>query len=327
MPDFIDKYIRAGKSIPLFYYIRETLFNLIPRSLLARRRKRILRGWEQRPDADEIRERVDFYCPLKEPFPLSDNAVALKDIRPGKFLSRYAYDAQRSLRYWPGDVKVDFQHGDIWENPDTPTLMKGRRLDGKNEGNAVILNLDRIRHFLRPKDTVPFEEKIPKLFFRGDIFNKPARIRFFEQWADNPLFDLGDTCPHTPSRWAARPVSVPEHFKYRFILALEGYDVASALQWIMASGCVPVMTRPTVEGWLMHSRLVPGKHYIEIAPDFSDVGEKIAYYAAHPDEAEAIARESRRWAERFFNPERERIISLLVAERYLSLAQQNPRRP
>lgn len=63
-------------------------------------------------------------------------------------------------------------------------------------------------------------------------------------------------------------MSIPEHFKYKFILALEGYDMASSLQWIMASGCVPVMPKPTVEGWLMHSQLVAGRHYIEIAPTF-----------------------------------------------------------
>ena len=113
-------------------------------------------------------------------------------------------------------------------------------------------------------------------------------------------------------------MSIPEHFKYKFILALEGYDMASSLQWIMASGCVPVMPKPTVEGWLMHSQLVAGRHYIEIAPDFSDVGDVMRYYIGHPDEARMISEESRKWALQFNDRKREKIISLLVVDKYLS---------
>ena len=126
------------------------------------------------------------------------------------------------------------------------------------EENAVILNLDSIRHWLNPHDNIPFDKKIPKLFFRGDIFNKPARVKFFEQWADNGMFDLGDTNRNHPSRWQSEFVSIPEHFKYKFILALEGYDMASSLQWIMASGCVPVMPKPTSPS-LNARRAFPGK--------------------------------------------------------------------
>ena len=157
------------------------------------------------------------------------------------------------------------------------------------------------------------------MFFRGDIYDKPARIKFFEQWAEHPLFDLGDTNRHHPSKWRSEFVSIPDHFRYKFILALEGYDMASSLQWIMASNCVPVMPKPTVEGWLMHSRLIPGIHYIEIEPDFSDVGEKIEYYVNHPAEAEKISMESKKWAQQFHDSKRERLISLLVVEKYLNL--------
>ena len=133
--------------------------------------------------------------------------------------------------------------------------------------------------------------------------------------------DLGDTNRSHPSEWQTDFISVPDHFKYQFILALEGYDVASALQWIMASNCVPVMTRPAVESWLMHGRLIPGVHYIEIAPDFSDVGEKMEYYVNHPEEARKISVESKKWASQFFNRKRERLVSLLVVDKYLRMTQ------
>lgn len=289
---------------------------LLPHRFWQWRGRRLLRGWEQRPDADYIRRRRDIYCRLEQPCTLGAEAREIREINTRNFQSRYALDAMRTLKYFPKYAKVRFCDGDVWHNPEVPSLIKCRRLDGKGEENAVILNLDSIRHWLNPKDKIPFEKKIPKLFFRGDIHNKPARIRFFEQWGDHPLFDLGDT---TRSRWHAELVTVPEHFRYRFILALEGYDMASSLQWIMASGCVPVMPKPTAEGWLMHSQLEAGKHYIEIASDFSDAGEKIEYYTAHPEEARRIAEASAEWVRGFNDRKRERIIELLTIEKYLYL--------
>lgn len=318
--NFIEKYILSGKKMALFFYIRGALRNLVPRSWLNAGRRRVLRNWEKRPDAGYLRWRRDIYCRLNEPFSIpNESGVVLKDVRVGKYQSRYSIDAQRSLRCFPKDSILAFKDGDVWENPEVPTLIKARRLNGKNEENAVIMNLDSIRHWLHPHDNIPFDEKIPKLFFRGDIFNKPMRVEFFEKWADNEMFDLGDTNRSNPSRWQSEFVSIPDHFKYRFILALEGYDMASSLQWIMASGCVPVMPKPTVEGWLMHSRLVAGKHYIEIAPDFSDVGDKLRYYIEHADEARMISEESKKWVSQFNDRKRERIINLLVVDKYLSL--------
>lgn len=322
--NIIEKYILPGKRMAIFFYLKGAMYNLVPRRWLGARRKRLLRNWEKRPDADYLRWRRDIYCRLTDSFVIpKESGVLLKDVRIGKFQSRYSIDAQRSLRCFPENAVLAFKDGDIWENPKVPTLMKARRLNGPNEDNAVILNLDSIRHWLHPHDSVPFDQKIPKLFFRGDIFNKPERIKFFEQWADNEIFDLGDTNRSHPSRWQSEFVSIPEHFKYKFILALEGYDMASSLQWIMASGCVPVMPRPTVEGWLMHSQLVPDKHYIEIAPDFSDAGEKIRYYIDHPDEARMISEESKKWASQFDDRKRERIVTLLVVDKYLSLNKTN----
>lgn len=315
---FIKKYILAGKRLPFIFYLNSLLCGLVPRRYRIWQKKRMLKNWEKREDAEYIRQRVDLYCRINDSYRLStEESVKIKDVNRHNFQSRYAFDAQKSLQYFPGDGRVRFIDGDIRINPEKPSLMKCRRLDGKNEDKAVILNLDSIRHWLNPIDRIPFEEKIPKLFFRGDIFNKPDRIRFFEQWADSELFDLGDTNRSNPSRWQKDFVTVPDHFKYQFILALEGYDMASSLQWILASGCIPVMPKPKVEGWLMHSRLIPGVHYIEIKPDFSDVGEKIEYYASHQEEAKKISMESRKFANQFKDKKREKLISILTVDKYL----------
>jgi len=330
--DILQKYIIPGKKMAIFFYMGGWLRNLVPSPWIQYSRRKLLKNWESREDAEYIKMRRDFYCrnftiPLSEEVPVDEvgsRITSFGDVKVGNFQSRYAIDAAKYLRYWSKDKKMRFLDGDIRKNPLYPTILKARRIGEPGYENAVILNLDSIRHFLNPLDKIPFRNKESKLFFRGDIYRKPARIEFFRRWADHPLCDLGDTNSSHPSEWSASIVPIPYHFRYRFILALEGYDVASSLQWIMASNCVPVMPRPTAETWLMHSRMQPGVHYVEISPDFSDVGEKIEYYTSHLEEAEKIAMESKEWARQFFNRKREKLVSLLVIEKYLKLTGQLP---
>lgn len=303
-----------GKAGNLGYVAGAWWRMLLPRWVRRMQRRILLRGWERRPDAGHIRDRVDFYC--RRAFdPEAGGDVAASEVTPRRYHSKYALDLGRYLRSWPGSARLCFFAGDVWENPPAPTLIKARRL-GEGEDNGVLMKLNRRRHYRHPVDLVPFEEKRPILFFRGDIRYKPHRRRFLEMWSGSRLMDIGDTTPGEPSPWTKAPVPVPEQFRYRFILVLEGNDVATALQWVMASGCVPFMTKPTVETWLMHSRMVPGVHYVEIASDFSDVEEKVRYYAAHTDEARAISEASRRWAAMFDDRRREDIISHLVLAKY-----------
>lgn len=73
---------------------------------------------------------------------------------------------------------------------------------------------------------------------------------------------------------------------YKFIMALEGNDVASNLKWVMSSNSIAVMPRPTCETWFMEGKLIPNYHYIEIKPDFTDLEERLKYYIEHPEEAQ-----------------------------------------
>ena len=302
----------------VFFYNVASLWRaaVLPRFIRRWQRKLCLRGWEKRTDAEEIRRRVDYYFPKQEPLSLGPEARELRKITLSASHSTYWYDLMRYLRSFSGKVRIDFIDGDTWENSDHPVFGKARRLDEKR-GNVALMNLDRRRHFLKVHDPVPFMEKKPRLFFRGDVDAKENRRRFIEKWWGNPLFDLGDTSPRSATEWHKPRVSIEDHFAYRYILALEGHDVASALQWICASNCIPVMPRPTVESWLMHGAMIPGVHYIEIADDFSDAAEKIGYYNNHPEEAEAIAKASKEWAQQFADKRRENIIHYLVAQRYI----------
>lgn len=68
----------------------------------------------------------------------------------------------------------------------------------------------------------------------------------------------------------------------------------------------------------MEGTLRPNYHYIECRPDYSDLEERLHYYIAHPDEAEAIIRHAHDYVARFRDSRRERIITYLVLQKYFA---------
>ena len=110
-----------------------------------------------------------------------------------------------------------------------------------------------------------------------------------------------------------------EHLDYKFVICLEGNDVASNLKWVMSSNSLAVMPRPTCETWFMEGRLIPNVHYVEIKPDYSDLRERLQYYIEHPEEAEAIIKNANEYVAQFKDNKREKLISLLVVDKYFRM--------
>ncbi|GAF01816.1 hypothetical protein JCM21142_433 [Saccharicrinis fermentans DSM 9555 = JCM 21142] len=107
-----------------------------------------------------------------------------------------------------------------------------------------------------------------------------------------------------------------EQLNYKFILSLEGNDVATNLKWIMSSHSVAVMPTPKYETWFMEGTLIPDYHYIHIKDDYSDLNDKLNYYIHHPEKTEEIRKNANKYIHQFKNKEREDLISLLVLQKY-----------
>lgn len=144
-------------------------------------------------------------------------------------------------------------------------------------------------------------------------------------YIEDPLCDLRDTAKdsNNPLSWRQKkPMSIKEHLNYRYIMALEGNDVASNLKWIMSSNSVAVMPRPTYETWFMEGTLIPNYHYIEVKPDYSDLKERIAYFENHIDEVKMIIKHANQYVSQFYDKRREELISLLVIDKYFEMTNQ-----
>ena len=141
----------------------------------------------------------------------------------------------------------------------------------------------------------------------------------------DPRFDIGQTGGrHEHGPWCKPRLSMRRQLQNKFVLSVMGTDVATNLKWILSSNSLCVMPRPTVESWFLESWLRPGVHYAEVADDFSDLPQVLDHYLAHSEEAEAIVRNARAHARMFMDPAVERLVGLLVLQRWFDLARVGP---
>ena len=236
----------------------------------------------------------------------------------------YYFDTREWLRWFPADLRYAHVPGDVTETPAVPAIVKSRPIAGDNAA-AVLLNLNKVRHFIFVDRDGPFERKSDTAVFRGKVRGKPKRIALFERWLGATGLDLGDTSsrPVRPE-WGAEKATIREQLRHKFVLCVEGNDVASNLKWVMSSNSIAVMPRPEYETWFQEGRLVPGVHYVEVAPDFSDLRETLDRYRARPDECARILEAAHAWVARFRDPSRERLVSLRVLDRYFRATRPAP---
>lgn len=312
-----------GMNSKLPYYIAGLSRYLQPSCIYRRKLEKELQKADSREDMDYIADRVGYYNKLCPGTPTGDGAVMVSELSLKDGHSAYVIDTYEYLKWYPKKFRWNYMFGDITRIPPVPTIVKSRPIAGDN-ACSVLLNLDKLRHFTFLDDTIPFREKKNAFIFRGHITNKPHRIEFMERFFGHPMCEAGIISPHPdfPPDWTKAPITLWEHLNYKFIMALEGNDVASNLKWILSSNSVAIMPRPAYETWFMEGRLIPDYHYIEIKPDYSDLIDRLEYFIAHPEEAEVISRNANEYVAQFLDPEREKLISLMVLDKYFRMTGQ-----
>lgn len=318
--------VRLNRFHKSAFYAANTLSGIIPWTWWSQRRDRILSELESLPPdtRSEIMERVRYYNRLHQAFTPAPDSEPVQAFSPRNKSSAYYFDLRNVIRYFPRDARVAYQLGDVTTVPEHPRFVKSRPIDRpEDNAHSVLLKLNTVRHYLKVQDNLDFEQKRPQAVWRGKS-NHPERIEFARRWAASPLCDVGcvrhkekDDQPYL------KPfMSIPDQLEYQFIVSVEGIDVATNLKWIMASNSLCLIRRPRFETWFMEGTLKPGVHYVELKDDFSDLEEKIDYYRSHPEQAKAIIENAKRYCTKFSKPAHERLISLLVIDRYLRLSGQ-----
>ena len=302
-------------SVKVFYYARNVVRDLAPQALF---RSRLAGRLRQASLSDaSVRERLNYYNKLQHAFVPSPNAVPVRRLpfRP----SMYYYDLKEFARYFDPGLLIDLEFGDVIDVPKVPSIVKDRPIQDDNS-NAVLMKLDKFRHFNMPADTMRFADKRPAVVWRGEL-NNPIRTVFLKAVRDLPFCDVGS--PKSTAAAYRKPyLSIDQQRHYRYIVSLEGNDVATNLKWIMSSNSLCLMPPPTYETWFAEKQIEADIHYVPLAPDFFDLAEKMRYFEQHPAEAERIIAAANAYCRKFCNEQTEQAISLLVLYKYFVLSGQ-----
>ena len=252
--------------------------------------------------------------------------VAPKFVRLGELYrfrapSAYRYDTNEYARYFPRDFGIYVGFGDVNYYFNAPSITKSRPIS-KDNANSILFKLDKNRHFYFPRDRVRFEDKRDMLFWRGGVYQS-NRAEFFTRFFTHPLCDIGHTgSKHCSQQWVKPKISVSAHFPYKFLLSLEGNDVASNLKWIMHSNSLCFSLKPKYETWFMEGLLKADYHYACIKDDFSDVEEKIEFFTRHPNDAKEIIHNAQEFCMQFLDSKIEDLLCFLVLRKYFTLSRQ-----
>jgi Glycosyl transferase family 90 len=314
MKSMLKRFSFKYKNNKVLYYGIGIVRQLVPAVFFQSQLYKKLSGLKDF-DIEYIKKRANYYNKLEENVKLSDVVKSLEYFKLREKNKTYFFDSYEYTRYFEKGLKMDFKFGDVTFVPEEPAIVKSRPISGNNS-NSVILNLDKVRHFMFINDKKEFRKKKNMLVGRN-VVGQAHRIKFLEMYINHPLCNVGkinnDGYHHDLLR---ERLTIEEQLDYKFILCLEGNDVASNLKWVMSSQSLAVTSVPKFETWFMEGTLIPNYHYVVIKDDYSDLEERMEYYIKHTDEALEIIKNAHQYIEQFKIKKREDIISLLVLEKY-----------
>ncbi len=253
-------------------------------------------------------------------------------IREAQHLVRQIDDSA-TFAVYPGDCRTRFAQ---------PVFVKSRLIADRDAG-SVLLPLDYHRHWkdiaaVAAQD-IPFEDKTNTLVWRGGttgqfrhgipgwpqssrahVANLPQRAGQDIGYSEIVQLEADDDqIPHAAIR--ARllpPLAIAEQLRSRFLLSLEGNDVATGLKWMLWSNSTVIMPHPTCESWACEGALVPNVHYIPVRDDLSDLGEVHDWCMANLSHCADVARNGRQFIAAFLDPVVERELCRRVVSSYLA---------
>ena len=191
-----------------------------------------------------------------------------------------------------------------------PIVTKARRSALSKGPRPIVWLLNKERHYkdlesyqskiVNQGKEVPWSEKIPKVFWRGT--NTGSRYDNLAQWVN---YNDGHTDiafsnvmgahsdfrhKYVNSHYFREKQSLLEMNRYKYLLSVEGNDVATGLKWMLYSNSVVFMSRPTVATWAMEDLLVPFVHYIPLANDYSNLLEMVKWANEHDEACQEISK-------------------------------------
>ena len=190
---------------------------------------------------------------------------------------------------------------------------------------GILLPFNSDRHWKLPDDLgqdLQWNQKRATVIWRGAPTggrSNPRRVEFVKKHSpkhDIWLSHLGTQGKEEWTKYVKNRLSITSQLNHKYILSIEGNDVATNLKWVLASNSVPIMPIPTKESWLLESLLIPFIHYIPVASDLSNLDEVLEWCRANDKICEEVAINGKNYIEEFFNKKQNLEVSKIIYEKY-----------
>lgn len=248
-----------------------------------------------------------------------------------KQIHNYMVDLRKYLKFSNIDeFKLLIAFGDIFQKFDKFTLTKSRPVDSSDNFN-VLLNLNTPRHWATLNSVlindIPFYEKKNKIVWRGcntgpSNHFENQRYILIDTYQNNTNTNIDVSFSSLPQSSTSKntykldKMNIKKQLMHKFILSVQGNDVATNLKWIMYSNSLVFMSKPTICSWFMEDTLIPGYHYVELKPDFSDLEEKFNWCCEHLTECEQIIKNANQYVKQFLDENVELEITKKILDLY-----------
>ncbi len=113
-------------------------------------------------------------------------------------------------------------------------------------------------------------------------------------------------------------LDIRQQLQSKYLLSLEGNDVASGLKWMLYSRSVVIMPKPRCESWHLERFLSPFRHYVPVKQDLSDIDEVYQWCLNNTSKCEEIAMNGRAFIVSLLNEAREDRLARRVVDEYAS---------
>jgi hypothetical protein len=272
------------------------------------------------------------------------------------WLSSYLKDAANVLTHIEStvdqgkeeDIFVILHIGDSSSNnPHIPSVSKARKIAKQDDEYSSIVWPLRLGHHFKnqfeklfaAQDT-PWEQKKNAIVWRGACTgtgskNRGAsqtgsRLTFVQKFAlrndeSDSKINIGMIGSCSPfgirleNKYFKKEMNVEEMLSYKYLLSLEGNDVATGLKWKLASSSVVFMPDPTAESFAMEGLLQPFVHYIPVQRDGSDLEKMIQWAEENDSKAKWISDQATEFMNNLWFSEKARMDNMLIKNELANL--------
>lgn len=235
--------------------------------------------------------------------------------------NNYIYDLENIFSQLSSSIKVPIQIGDGAVKPTYHAFCKAREI---GHINSIILKLNTKRHwdFNIENDDIVWSSKKNDVVWRGVTTGKILRENFVRKY--NEIYNIGfsSVLKHKRDNISKDLVkgflTIEEQLKNKFIISLEGNDVATNLKWLLASNSVPIMPKPKKESWLMEGLLKPYVHFIPLDDNLNNLHDVLKWASKNDSYCKDIADNGRVYMEQFSDAQSELELQRDIIKKYFN---------